>query len=196
LITKGGKRTTSSGRNLRGGQDCGVAFRQVENRERFLNGTERRRKRLGERVAAAGKFYVAREYGRWCASRNNTGDAHPERRRESQIPSQTIAMEIDPVMPRAQQLIELNRHAWRIESRGCQRAQQIAPAVRWTISFFWQSRARSQGKYRAVRPGEAPKKKEREEEEKKRFYRVDPARTPRTLRVGLVSLLEGKFEWE
>ena len=115
--------------------------------ELFLKGTEPKEDSANW-FAADGKLLLPAEYAGWCASSNNTRGAHV--RPESRItnPIANARYEIDPALPRSQQMIELtatlgNRVQWFVNGA------RIAPQR--DGRFFWQV-APGQWNLRAVSP--------------------------------------------
>jgi penicillin-binding protein 1C len=102
--------------------------------ELFLKGTEPQQDSASW-FSDEGKLLLSGEYAAWCASRDNTLGAAvvPEPRITNPLPN--TKYEIDPVLPRTQQMIELTA--------------TIGGDVRWTVNgvpvlpqrdgrFFWQ----------------------------------------------------------
>ena len=116
--------------------------------ELFLKGTEPKEDSAGW-FAADGKLLLPAEYAGWCASSNNTRGAHPRPKAGITNPIANARYEIDPVLPRSQQMIELtatlgDRVQWFVNGT------QIAPQS--DGRFFWQV-APGQWNIRAVSPG-------------------------------------------
>lgn len=57
--------------------------------------------------AADGSVLLPSEYSRWCASRDNTINAHVRAEARITNPPPNAHYELDPVLPRSQQMIEL-----------------------------------------------------------------------------------------
>jgi penicillin-binding protein 1C len=102
--------------------------------ELFLKGTEPKEDSANW-FSADGKLLLPAEYAGWCASSNNTRGAHV--RPESRItnPIANARYEIDPVLPRSQQMLELTATfgdgvQWFVNGA------QIAPQS--DGRFFWQ----------------------------------------------------------
>jgi membrane carboxypeptidase/penicillin-binding protein PbpC len=115
--------------------------------ELFLKGTEPKEDSANW-FAADGKLLLPAEYAGWCASSNNTRGAHPRPKAGIINPVANARYEIDPVLPRSQQMIELtatlgDRVQWFINGT------QIAPQSNGR--FFWQV-APGQWNIRAIGP--------------------------------------------
>jgi penicillin-binding protein 1C len=116
--------------------------------EVFLKGTEPKEDSANW-FAADGKSLLPAEYAGWCASRNNTRGAQAQPKAGIISPVANARYEIDPVLPRSQQMIELtatlgDRVQWFVNGT------QIAPQA--DGRFFWQV-APGQWNIRAVSPG-------------------------------------------
>jgi penicillin-binding protein 1C len=116
--------------------------------ELFLKGTEPKEDSANW-FAADGKLLLPAEYAGWCASSNNTRGAHPRPKAGITSPIANARYEIDPVLPRSQQMIELtatlgDRVQWFVNGT------RIAPQS--DGRFFWQA-APGQWNIRAVSPG-------------------------------------------
>jgi penicillin-binding protein 1C len=74
--------------------------------ELFLKGTEPKEDSANW-FAADGKLLLPAEYAGWCASSNNTRGAHVRPKPRITNPVANARYEIDPVLPRSQQMIEL-----------------------------------------------------------------------------------------
>jgi penicillin-binding protein 1C len=116
--------------------------------ELFLKGTEPKEDSANW-FAADGKLLLPAEYAGWCASGNNTRGAHARPKAGITNPIANARYEIDPVLPRSQQMIELtatlgDRVQWFVNG------SQIAPQS--DGRFFWQV-APGQWNIRAVSPG-------------------------------------------
>src|SRR6267378_133940 len=74
--------------------------------ELFLKGTEPKEDSANW-FAADGKLLLPAEYAGWCASSNNTHAAHVRPKAGITNPIANARYEIDPVLPRSQQMIEL-----------------------------------------------------------------------------------------
>ena len=115
--------------------------------ELFLAGTEPKES-SADWFSGDGKLLLPNEYANWCASSNNTRNAQvrPEPRITS--PVANAHYEIDPVLPRSQQMIELtatlgNNAKWFVNGA----PQLPQPDGR----FFWQL-APGEWKLRAASP--------------------------------------------
>ena len=116
--------------------------------ELFLKGTEPKEDSANW-FAANGKLLLPAEYAGWCASSNNTRGAHVRSEPRITNPIANARYEIDPALPRSQQMIELtatlgDRVQWFVN--GSQIAAQSDGR------FFWQV-APGQWNIRAVSPG-------------------------------------------
>jgi len=118
--------------------------------ELFLKGTEPKEDSVNW-FAADGKLLLPIEYAGWCASNNNTRGAHVLPKPRITNPVANARYEIDPVLPRSQQMIELTA--------------TLGDRVQWFVNgtrvaaqsdgrFFWQV-APGQWNIRAVGPGES-----------------------------------------
>jgi len=118
--------------------------------ELFLKGTEPKENSVNW-FAADGKLLLPVEYTGWCASSNNTRGAHVRPKPRITNPVANARYEIDPVLPRSQQMIELTA--------------TLGDRVQWFVNgtrvaaqsdgrFFWQV-APGQWNIRAVGPGES-----------------------------------------
>jgi penicillin-binding protein 1C len=115
--------------------------------ELFLKGTEPKEDSANW-FGADGKFLLPAEYAGWCASSNNTRGAHARSKAGITNPVANARYEIDPVLPRSQQMIELtatlgSRVQWFVNGA------QIAPQP--DGRFFWQV-APGQWNIRAIGP--------------------------------------------
>jgi penicillin-binding protein 1C len=115
--------------------------------ELFLKGTEPREDSANW-FAADGKLLLPAEYAGWCASSNNTRGAHVRPEPRITNPIANARYEIDPVLPRSQQMIELTA--------------TLGDGVQWFVNgariapqpdgrFFWQVMP-GQWQLRAVGP--------------------------------------------
>jgi Penicillin-Binding Protein C-terminus Family len=123
-------------------------------RELFLKGTEPKEDSTNW-FATDGKLLLPAEYAGWCASSNNTRGAHARPNPGITNPVANARYQIDPVLPRSQQMIELSatlgdRVQWFVNGT------QIAPQS--DGRFFWQI-APGQWNIRAVAQAEALKKR-------------------------------------
>lgn len=116
--------------------------------ELFLKGTEPK-EHSANWFDDDGKLLLPAEYAGWCASSNNTRGARAQPKAGITNPVANARYEIDPVLPRSQQMIELtatlgDRVQWFVNGT------QIAPQS--DGRFFWEV-ALGQWKIRAVSPG-------------------------------------------
>jgi penicillin-binding protein 1C len=116
--------------------------------ELFLKGTEPKEDSVNW-FDADGKLLLPAEYARWCASSNNARGAHARPMAGITSPIANARYEIDPVLPRSQQMIEFtatlgDRVQWFVNGR------QIEPQSNGR--FFWQV-APGQWNIRAIGPG-------------------------------------------
>jgi len=81
-------------------------FSPATTSEWFLAGTEPQEDSR-DYFAADGSVLLPNEYSRWCASRDNTINAHVRAEARITNPLPNAHYELDPVLPRSQQMIEL-----------------------------------------------------------------------------------------
>jgi penicillin-binding protein 1C len=109
-------------------------FTPAKMSESFLAGTEPREDSK-DYFTADGRLLLPNEYSRWCASRDNTIGARVRSEARITNPPTNARYEIDPVLPRSQQMVELT--------------SGLAGDVKWFVNgalvsprndgrFFWQ----------------------------------------------------------
>lgn len=109
-------------------------FSPAKLNELFLAGTEPRED-SADYFASDGKLLLPDAYTRWCASRDNTIGAHVRADFRITSPPPNAHYEIDPVLPRSQQMVELSAGAasdieWFVNN------ERIFPQQ--GSRFFWQ----------------------------------------------------------
>jgi membrane carboxypeptidase/penicillin-binding protein PbpC len=121
-------------------------FTPAKMSELFLAGTEPREDSKDYFTAADGRLLLPNEYSRWCASRDNTIGARVRSEARITNPPSNARYEVDPALPRSQQMVELT--------------SDLAGDVKWFVNgalvsprnggrFFWQL-APGKWKVRAV----------------------------------------------
>jgi penicillin-binding protein 1C len=113
--------------------------------ELFLNGTEPKES-SDDWFSADGKLVLPKEYAGWCASSNNTRGARVRPDAHITNPVANARYEIDPALPRAQQMIELTATLGGDVQWFANNAPQLPQG---DGRFFWQL-APGQWKLRAV----------------------------------------------
>jgi hypothetical protein len=120
-------------------------FSNTTTHELFLAGTEPNDS-SADYFANDGKLILPDAYARWCASRDNTSGAHVRSEFRITSPLSNAHYQIDPVLPRSQQMVELTA-ACASDVEWFVNGARIAPAR--DGRFFWQLAA-GEWKVRAV----------------------------------------------